>query len=80
MRGEMVNPPMPELNPSAQRCLPRFLPRNLILKGSLCDVLISHSALKGVTLSVRAQYIYSAAFNATSPDGVYILRDIHTLV
>ena len=32
------------------------------------------------TLSVRTEYIYSAASQATSPGGVYILRDFHTLV
>ena len=32
------------------------------------------------TLSVCTEYIYSAAFQATSPGGVYILRDFHTLV
>ena len=31
-------------------------------------------------LSVRTEYIYTAAFQATSPGGVYILRYIHTLV
>jgi hypothetical protein len=33
-----------------------------------------------LTLSVRAEYIYSAASQATSPDGVYILRDFHKVV
>ena len=36
--------------------------------------------LKLSTLSVHMEYIYSAAFQATSPGGVYILRDFHTLV
>jgi hypothetical protein len=31
---------------------------------------------KYLTLSVRAEYIYSAACQATSPDGVYILRGL----
>ena len=30
-------------------------------------------------LSVRTEYIYTAAFQATSPGGVYLLRYIHTL-
>ena len=33
-----------------------------------------------LTLSVGAEYIYSVASQATSPGGVYILRDFHTLV
>jgi len=32
------------------------------------------------TLSVRTEYIYSAAFQATSLGGVYILHDFHKLV
>jgi hypothetical protein len=45
--GPWLNALTPELNPSAQRCLPRFLLGILILKGSLRDVFISRSALKG---------------------------------
>jgi hypothetical protein len=41
-----INPLKPELNPSAQRCLPTFLLGILILNGSLRDVFISRSALK----------------------------------
>jgi hypothetical protein len=33
-----------------------------------------------LTLSIHAEYIYSAASQATSPDGVNILRDIHKVV
>jgi hypothetical protein len=39
-----------------------------------------HFLFNLLTLSVRAEYIYSAASQATSPGGVYILRDFHTLV
>jgi hypothetical protein len=40
---------------------------------------LSHSS-GTLTLSVRTEYIYSAASQATSPDGVYILRDFHKVV
>jgi hypothetical protein len=33
-----------------------------------------------LTLSIRAEYIYSAASQATSLDGVYILRNFHKVV
>jgi hypothetical protein len=33
-----------------------------------------------LTLSVRAECIYSVASQATSPDGVYVLRDFHKVV
>jgi hypothetical protein len=33
-----------------------------------------------ITLSICAEYIYSVASQATSPDGVYILRDFHKVV
>jgi hypothetical protein len=33
-----------------------------------------------LTLSVRVEYIYSMASQATSPGGVYILRDLHKVV
>jgi hypothetical protein len=33
--------------------------------------------LQGLTLSVRTEYIYSAASQATSSGGVYILHDFH---
>jgi hypothetical protein len=42
-----INPLTPELNPSAQRCLPRFLLGILFLKGSLRDALMSRLALNG---------------------------------
>jgi hypothetical protein len=38
----MINPLTPELNPSAQRCLPRFFTEDFnVLKGSLCDVFLT---------------------------------------
>jgi hypothetical protein len=43
----MVTPLTPELNPSAQRCLPKSFTGILILKGLLREVLKSRSALKG---------------------------------
>jgi hypothetical protein len=43
---EKISPLTPELNPSAQRCLPRYFTGILILNGSLRDVFISRSALK----------------------------------
>jgi hypothetical protein len=36
--------------------------------------------VRHLTLSVRAEYIYSTASRANSPDGVYILRDFHKVV
>jgi hypothetical protein len=45
LKSAEVNPLTPELNLSAQHCLPRFLLGILILKGSLIDVFISRSAL-----------------------------------
>jgi hypothetical protein len=33
-----------------------------------------------LTLSDRAEYIYSATSHATSPDGVLVLHDFHNLV
>jgi hypothetical protein len=43
-----LNPLTPKLNPSAQRCLPRFFTEDFkFLNGSLRDVFISRSALKG---------------------------------
>jgi hypothetical protein len=47
VRAKCLNPLIPELNPSAQRCLPRFFTGILIFKGSLRDVFISRSALNG---------------------------------
>jgi hypothetical protein len=38
-----------------------------------CYIWYSH----GLTLSDRAEYIYSATSQATSPDGVLVLRDFH---
>jgi hypothetical protein len=42
-----MNPLTPKLNPSAQRCLPKFLLGILIFKISLRAFFISRSALKG---------------------------------
>jgi hypothetical protein len=44
--------------------------------------MVTHRCNKeeNLTLSVHAEYIYSAASQATSPDGVYILRDFHKVV
>jgi hypothetical protein len=43
---------------------------------NLCNIL----QLFSLTLSVRAEYYYSATSHATSPDGVLVLRDFHNFV
>ena len=45
-----------------------------------CLTLSVQRPFKLSKLSVRTVYIYSAAFQATSPGGVYILRDFLMLV
>jgi hypothetical protein len=65
------------INPtSLDRCTEHFL----IKWKDIQQMLISSFLLCLLTLSVRAEYIYSAASQTTSPDGVYILRDFHKVV
>jgi hypothetical protein len=47
---------------------------------SCCWGMLLFHCIQLLTLSIHAEYIYSAASQATSPGGVYILRDFHTLV
>jgi hypothetical protein len=46
----------------------------------LSDITVIFFIVRSLTHSVRAEYIYSVASQATSPDGVYILRDFHKVV
>jgi hypothetical protein len=48
---EYFNPLTPELNPSAQRCLPRFLLGILIFKGLTAPRLCKSFGVKGLTNS-----------------------------
>jgi hypothetical protein len=44
------------------------------------DIHVADRKISLLTLSVHTEYIYSVASQATSPDGVYILRDFHKVV
>jgi hypothetical protein len=48
-----INPLTPELNPSAQRCLPRFLLGILIFKGLTARRLYKSFGVKGLMIAVN---------------------------
>jgi hypothetical protein len=57
-RDELVNPLTPELNPSTQRCLPRFFLGILIFKGLIERRIYKSFGVKGLRV-LRAMAVYS---------------------